>query len=82
MNPASLHGYGLCCRMSDPNLLDDVTSGSNVSNPPDTGRPQTRQQTTADAMAHAAAVAAAAHEAPNPVPVASQGAQSVTATMD
>ena len=86
VNPASLHGYGqsLCCmrRMSNPNQPDDVTSGSNVPNPPDTRRPQMRQQTTADDMAHVAAVAAAARAAANTVPAASQGAQSVTATID
>ena len=76
VNPACLHGYGLCCRMSDPKHDDDTTSGSNVVNPPDAGRqgPYTRQQSTVDAMAQAAAAAAA--------PAASQGAQSVTATID
>ena len=33
MNPACLHGYGLCCRMSNPNPDDDNTSGSNIVNP-------------------------------------------------
>ena len=38
VNPAYLHGYGLCCRMSNPNPDDDTTSGSNIVNPPDAGR--------------------------------------------
>ena len=82
MNPTFLHGYGLCCRLSDPNHPDDVTSGSNVPNPPDVGRqgPQTRQQSTEHAMAGAAA--AAAQAAATPTPAASQRAQSVTATID
>ena len=80
MNVTCLHGYGLCCRMSDHNLNhnhdDDTTSGSRcIVNPPDAGHqgPITRQQSTADAMARAAAT---------PAPAASQGAQSVTATND
>ena len=72
MNPACLHGYGLCCRMSDPTPDDNTTSGSNIVNPPHVGRqgPYTRQQSNVDAMAQAAAAAA------------SQGAQRVTATID
>ena len=70
--------------MSDPNQPDDVTSGSNVVNPPDTGRqgPTTRQQSTVDAMAQAAAAAAAAQAAANRAQAASQGAQSATASID
>ena len=105
------HGYGLCCRMPTSNPDDDTTSGSNIVNPPNAGRPGpvtrqqyplrdsstryatvvpgdsstryatalsvTRQQSTVDAMAQAAAAAAA-----NPSPSASQGAQSVTATIN
>ena len=84
MNPTFLHGYGLCCMMSDPNQPDDVTSGSNVVNPPDTGRqgPTTRQQSTVDALAQAAAAAAAAQAAANRAQAASQGAQSATASID
>ena len=88
VNPACLHGYGLCCKMSDPTPDDDTISGSNVVNQPDVGRqgPITRHQSTVDAMAQAAAaaVAAAAAQAAatNPAPAASQGAQSVTATID
>ena len=78
VNPASLHGYGLCCRIFGPNHPDDVTSRSKFLNPSDTGRPQPRQQTTADAMAHAAAVAVAVH----PVPAAGQRVQSVTVIID
>ena len=83
-----MHGYGLCCKTSDPNQPDDVTSGSNVVNPPDTGRqgPTTRQRSTADAMAQAAAAAAAAasaaQAAANRAPAASQGAQSTPASID
>ena len=54
-------------------------------NPPDAGRqgPTTRQQSVADAMANAAAAAAAAaaQAAATQAPAASQGAQSVTATI-
>ena len=84
MNQTSLHGYGLCCRMSDPNQPDDVTSGSNDINPPDTGRqgPTTRQQSTVDAMAQAAAAAAPAQAAANRAQAASQGAQSASASID
>ena len=77
MNPASLPGYGLWCRMSNPNQPDDDASVSGVaaSNPPpnvpnpDTLRPgvQTRHQSAANAMANAAATAAPA------APAASQG---------
>ena len=84
MNPACLHGYGLCCRMPTSNPDDDKTSGSNVVHPPD-ARPYTRQQSTVDAMAQAAATAAAAAAqaaAANPAPAASQGAQSITTTID
>ena len=83
-NPTFLHGYGLCCRMSDPNQPDDVTSGSNVINPPDTcrQRPTTWQQSTVDAVAQAAAAAAAAQAAANRAQAASQGAQSATASID
>ena len=83
MNPTFLHGHGLCCRMSDPNQPDDVTSGSNV-NPPDTGRqgPTTRQQSTADTLAQAAAAPAAAQAAANRAQAASQGAQSATSSID
>ena len=79
--PAQLR---LCCRMSDPNQPDDVTSGSNVINPPDTGRqgPTTRQQSTVDAMAQAAAAAAASQAAANRAQAASKGAQSATASID
>ena len=89
VNLTSLHGYGLCCGMSDPNQPDNVTSGSNVSNPPDTGHPQTWQQSAANDMADAAAAAAAARAAATPAPAAatpapaaSQGVQSVTLTID
>ena len=86
MNPTCLHGYGLCCRMSNPNPDDDTTSGSNFANPPDAGRqgPIKRQQSTADAMAQAAAAAdaVAAQAAANPAPAASQGVHSVTAIID
>ena len=88
MNSKVLHGYGLCCRMPGSNPDDETTSSSNVVNPPDAGRqgPLTRQQSTIDAVAQAAAAAAAAATAqaaaPNPAPAASQGAQSVTATID
>ena len=53
VNPACLHGYGLCCRMSDPTPDDDATSGSNIVNPLDAGGqgPYTRQQSTVDATA-------------------------------
>ena len=84
-NPTFLHGYGLCCSMSDPNPPDNVTSGSNVVNPPNTGRrqgPTTRQQSTVDALAQAAAAAAAAQAAANRAQAASQGAQSATASID
>ena len=80
MNPACLHGYGLCCRMPTSNPDDDTTSGSNVVNPLD-ARHQglvTGQQSTVDAMAQAAAAAAAATAqaaAANPATPASQGAQ-------
>ena len=86
MNPASLPGYGLWCRMSNPNQPDDDASVSGVaaSNPPpnvpnpDTLRlgVQTRHQSAANAMANAAAAAAPA------APAASQGLQSMTATID
>ena len=81
MNPTILHGYGLCCRMSDPNQPDDVTSGSNVVNPPNTGRqgPTTRQQSAADALAQVAAAAATAQAAANRAQAASQSA---TASID
>ena len=90
MNPTCLHGYGLCYRMSDRNLNlnpdDDTNSGSNIVNPPYAGRqgPLTLYQSTADAMAQAAAAAAAAaaRAAETPAPAASEGAQSVTATID
>ena len=84
VNPTFLHGHGLRCRMSDPNQLDAVTSGSNVVNPHDTGRqgPTTRQQSTADALAQAAAAAATAHAAANRAQAASQEAQSATASID
>ena len=84
LNPTFLHGYGQCCRMSDQNQSDDVTSGSNVINPPYTGRqgPTTRQQSTVDAFAQAAAAAAAAQAAANRAQAASQGAQSATASID
>ena len=84
MNPTFMHGYGLCCRMSNPNQPDDVTSGSIVVDPPDTGRqgPTTRQHSTVGAMEHAAAAAAAAQAAATPAPAASRGAQSVNATID
>ena len=80
VNPTFLHGYGLCSRMSAPNQPDDITSGSNVVNPPDTRRqgPTTRQQSTAGAMAHATSAQAAATRAQ----AASQGEQSVTASID
>ena len=87
VNPACLHGYGLCCRMSNPTPDDDTTSGSNIVNPPDAGRQGavTRQRSTVSAMVQAAAAttaAAAQAAAATPAPVASQGAQSVTATID
>ena len=87
VNPACLHGYGLCCRMSNPTPDDDTTSGSNIVNPPDAGRQGavTRQRSSVSAMAQAAAatpVAAAQAAAATPAPAASQGAQSVTATID
>ena len=87
MNPACQHGYGLCCRLSNPTPDDDTTSGSNNVNPPDAGRqgPYTRPQSTVDAMAQAAAAtttAAAQTGTTNPAPAASQGAQSVAATID
>ena len=73
-------------RMSDTNQPDDVTSGSNVVNPPGADRqgPTTRQQSAADAMANAAAAAAAvaARAVAKLAPAARQGAQSVTATND
>ena len=83
VNPTFLHNYGQCCRMSNPNKPDDATSGSHVPSPPDTGRqgPQMRQQITANTM-ETAAEAAAAQAAPSLAPAASQGAQSVTATID
>ena len=78
------HADCLIVRMSDPNQPDDVTSGSNVLNPPDIRRqgPTTRQQSTADAMAHAAAAAAPAQAPATRAQAASQGAQSVTASID
>ena len=87
VNPACLHGYNLCCRMSDPTPDDDTTSSSNIVNPPDAGRqgPVTRQRSTVSAMAQAAAARPAADAqaaAATPAPAASQGAQSVTATID
>ena len=84
VNPTFLHGYGLCCWISDPNQPDDVTSGSNVVNPPDTGRrgPTTRQQSTADALAQATAAAATAQGAANRAQAASHGAQYATASID
>ena len=85
VNPTSLHGYGLCCTMSDTNQPDDVISGSNVLNPPEVYRqaPTTAQQSAADAMVNAAAAstAAAARAAATPAPAASQGAQSVTVSI-
>ena len=77
VNPTILHGYGLCCRMSDTKRSDDVTSGSNIVYPPNTGRqgPRTRQQSTADALAHVAAAATAAQAAATRAPAASQGAR-------
>ena len=71
VNPTFLHGYGLCCRMSDPNQPDDVTSGSTMW-----------QQSTVDALVQAAAVAAVAQAAANRAQAASQGAQSATASID
>ena len=72
--------------MSDTNQPDDVTGGSNVLNSPEADRqgPTTRQHSAADAMANAAAAAtaAAARAAATRVPAASQGTQSVTATID
>ena len=67
-----------------PNQPDDVKTGSNVHNPPDTERPgvQTRQQSAAEAMANESAIAAAAQAAAKPAPAASRGVQSVTATID
>ena len=86
MHPTFLHGHGLCCMMFNPNQPDDVTSGSSIVNPPDTGRqgPTTRQQSTVDAMAQAAAAAAAAaaQAAAARAQAASQGAQSVIASID
>ena len=84
MNPTFLHGYGLYCRMPNPNQPDDVASGSNVPNPRDTGRqgPQTRQQSAANAMANAATADAAAQAVSTPASAASQGAQSVIATIE
>ena len=84
MNPTFLHGYGVCCRMSDPNQPDDVSSGSNIINTPDTKRqgPTTRQQSTAGAMAQAAAAAAAVQAAVTRAQGASQGAEFVTASID
>ena len=87
VNPACLHGYGLCCKMSNPTPDDDTTSGSNIVNPPDAGRqgPVTRQRLTVSPMVQAAAAptaAAAQAAAANPAPAASQGAQSVSATID
>ena len=84
MNPTFLHGHGQCCRMSDPNQPDEVTSGSNIVNPPDTGRQgaTTRQQSTVDAIAQAAAAAAAAQAAATRAQAASREAQSVTASID
>ena len=69
--------------MSDPNQPHDVPNGSNVINPPDTGRqgPTTRQQSTVDAMVQAATAAAAAQAAANRAQAASQGAQSATASI-
>ena len=65
--------------MSDTNRSGDVTSGSNIVNPPDIGRkgPTTRQQPRLDALAHAAAVAAATR-----APAASQGEESTPASID
>ena len=84
VNPTFLHGYGLCCRMSDPNQPDDITSGSNVINPPGTGRqgPTTRHQSTVDAMAQAAAAAAAAQAAATCAQAASLVAHSATALIN
>ena len=84
VNPTFLHDHVLRCRMSNPTQPDDVTSGSNVVNPPDTGcqGPTTRQQSTVDAMAEAAAAAAATQAAATGAQVASQGAQSMTASID
>ena len=84
VNPTFLHGYGLCCRMSDTNRSEDITSGSNIVNPPDTGcqGPTTRQQSTADAVAQAAASAAAAQAAATRAAAASQGAQSTPSSID
>ena len=80
VNPACLHGYVLCCRMSNPTPDDDTTSGSNIVNPPDAGRqgPVTQYQSTGGAMAQAAAATAAAAAqaaAATLAPAASQGAQ-------
>ena len=87
VNPHCLHGYGLCCRMSNPTPDDDTTSGSNIMNPPDARShgPVTIQHSTVGAMAQAAAAtatAAAQAAAATPAPAPSQGAQSVTATID
>ena len=73
--------------MSNPTPDDVTTSGSNIVNPPYAGHqgPVTRQQSTVGAMAQAiAATAAAAAQAvaATPAPAASQGTQSVTATID
>ena len=67
-----------------PKQPDDGTTGSNVVNPPDTGRqgPTTRQQSTADALAQAAVAAATAQSAANRAQAASQGAMSATASID
>ena len=87
VNPAYLHGYGLCYRMSNPTPDDDTTSGSNIVNPPYAGRQGavTRYRSTISAMAQAAAAtpaAAAQAAAATPAPTAIHGAQSVTATID
>ena len=84
VNSEVLHGYGLCCRMPTSNPYDDTTGGSNVVNPPDTGHQGllTRQQSTIGVMAQAAAATATQATAATPAPAASQGAQSVTATID
>ena len=85
VNPTYLHGYGLCCRMSDLNHDNNTASGSNIVNPLDAGRqgPTTRQQSVANAMANAAAAAVAvvAQAVATQATAASQGAHSATATI-
>ena len=52
VNPACLHGYGLCCRMSNPTPDGDTTSGSNIVNPTNAGRQGVAIQDLASALIH------------------------------